>query len=248
MPRCPTHCSRFVVQSCCIALLLALIAFLQVGTALGGDRAKGASQFDERALCIAVGKMYGLDPDLVGAIATTESNGDARARSSAGALGLMQLMPETALRFGVTNPLDPVENALGAARFIEYLQQRHGVDGRTFDLPELLAAYNAGEGAVDRYGGIPPYTETKRYVAKVLWLYLVGSTPPAPRTQPLESSHRRPEMTRHDNVTKSDDASVLTKLTEIQKSRNSTDSSGRVRCDLTNTPTPCETIFSTLHD
>jgi hypothetical protein len=99
-----------------------------------------------------------------------------------------------------------------AARFIEYLQQSHDVDGRTFDLPELLAAYNAGEGAVDRYGGIPPYTETKRYVAKVLWLYLVGSTPPAPRTQRPESSHRRPEMTRHDNVTTSDDVSLLAKF------------------------------------
>lgn len=104
----------------------------------------------------------GWTPDLLRAIAKIESGGDARARSAAGALGLMQLMPETELRFRVTDPFDPVENVLGAARFIEYLQQSHDVDGRTFDLPELLAAYNAGEGAVDRYGGIPPYTETNR--------------------------------------------------------------------------------------
>ena len=241
-PRSP----RFAVKSCCIALLPALIAFVQVGTALGGDRVTGATQYDERALCIAVGNMYGLDPDLLRAIAKIESNGDARARSAAGALGLMQLMPETALRFRVTDPFDPVENVLGAARFIEYLQQSHDVDGRTFELPELLAAYNAGEGAVDRYGGIPPYTETKRYVAKVLWLYLVGSTPPAPGTQHPESSHRRPERTRHDNVTKSDDASLLAKLTEIRESRNSADRPRETRCDLAKAP--CEPIFSPLHD
>jgi hypothetical protein len=158
----------------------------------------------------------------------------------------MQLMPETALRFRVTDPFDPVENVLGAARFIEYLQQSHDVDGRTFELPELLAAYNAGEGAVDRYGGIPPYTETKRYVAKVLWLYLVGSTPPAPGTQHPESSHRRPEMTRHDSVTKNDDASLLAKLTEIRESRNSADRPRETRCDLAKAP--CEPIFSPLHD
>jgi hypothetical protein len=117
-------------------LLPALIAFVQVGTALGGDRITGATQYDERALCIAVGNMYGLDPDLLRAIAKIESGGDARARSAAGALGLMQLMPETALRFRVTDPFDPVENVLGAARFIEYLRQSHGVDGRALELPE----------------------------------------------------------------------------------------------------------------
>jgi len=242
MLRCLTPRSpRFALKSCCTALLPALIAFVQVGTALGGDRVAGATQYDERALCIAVGDMYGLDPDLLRAIAKIESSGDARARSAAGALGLMQLMPETALRFRVTDPFDPVENVLGAARFIEYLQQSHDVDGRTFELPELLAAYNAGEAAVDRYGGIPPYTETKRYVAKVLWLYLVGSTPPAPRTRPPESSHRRPQIARQDNVTKSDDASVLTKLAEIRESRDSTDGPGRAMCDLAKTP--CEPNF-----
>ena len=236
---------RFAVKSCCIALLPGLIAFVQVGTARGGDRITALTQYDERALYVAVGNMYGLDPDLLRAIAKIESNGDARARSVAGALGLMQLMPETALRFRVTDPFDPVENVLGAARFIEYLQQSQEVDGRTFGLPELLAAYNAGEGAVDRYGGIPPYTETKRYVAKVLWLYLVGSAPPAPRTQPLDSSHRRPEMASHKNVTKSDDASLLAKLTEIRESRNSVDKPEKTMCSLAKAP--CEPILPPLH-
>ncbi|HUN60129.1 MAG TPA: lytic transglycosylase domain-containing protein [Candidatus Binataceae bacterium] len=117
----------------------------------------------------AAAYLYDLDPALMTAIARVESGDDPVAASSRGAIGLMQLMPATAARFGVINPADPVENLLGAARFLSYLRQS-AATGRT--LPEVLAAYNAGEGAVAHYGGIPPYPETQSYVRKVLIAYL----------------------------------------------------------------------------
>jgi hypothetical protein len=83
----------------------------------------------------------------------------------------MQLMPDTARRFGVSHPFDPIENVLGAARFLAYLHENVGIE----DLPMLLAAYNAGEGAVWHYRGIPPYRETREYVRRVLLTYLLGN-------------------------------------------------------------------------
>jgi soluble lytic murein transglycosylase-like protein len=129
----------------------------------------------------AAAYLYGLDPALMKAIARVESGGDPAAVSPRGAIGVMQLMPQTAARFGVTNAADPIENLLGAARFLSYLQQS---SGRPRTLPEVIAAYNAGEGAVAHYGGIPPYAETQNYVREVLIAYL-SQPPPAPdHTQP----------------------------------------------------------------
>lgn len=107
-----------------------------------------------------------IDPSLIEAIAIVESGFNERARSPKGALGLMQLMPATAARFGVGDPLDPEQNLLGGARYLRELLDR-------FDsLPLALAAYNAGEAAVQRYGNaIPPYAETMRYVPAVLGHY-----------------------------------------------------------------------------
>jgi peptidoglycan DL-endopeptidase CwlO len=104
---------------------------------------------------------YGLPSGLLGAVATVESGGNPQAVSPAGAQGLMQLMPGTARSLGV-NPLDPTQAVDGAARMLQgLLQKYHG------SIPLTLAAYNAGPGAVDHYGGIPPYTETQNYVVKV---------------------------------------------------------------------------------
>src|SRR6266571_4696523 len=118
-------------------------------------------------------QQYSIDPRLVHAIITVESNFDPRAVSRAGAQGLMQLMPDTAARYRVENPFDPQANIEGGIRYLRDLL-------RLFpgDLRHVLAAYNAGEGAVQQYGGIPPYPETQRYVERVLALYSVAPPPP----------------------------------------------------------------------
>jgi soluble lytic murein transglycosylase-like protein len=123
-----------------------------------------------------VGRLYGFDPELLEAIATVESNGDAGAVSGAGARGLMQLMPPTAQRFHVSDPFDPVQSALGAVRFLDYLRRVRGLSPNSAggNFPQLLAAYNAGDGAVEKYAGLPPYRETRNYVRKVLLVYLLG--------------------------------------------------------------------------
>lgn len=106
-------------------------------------------------------RFLGLDPALIKAIILTESAGDPEAISPKGAVGLMQLMPETAKALGV-DPHDPEENILGGIKYFAQMLVRF--DG---DLLLALAAYNAGPGAVEKHGGIPPYTETMRYVVRV---------------------------------------------------------------------------------
>lgn len=108
-----------------------------------------------------------IDPELLRAVIVIESGFDTNAISSAGAQGLMQLMPETARFYGVNDAFDPQQNIRGGARYLRDLIDRYDDD---FEL--VLAAYNAGEDAVEKYGGkIPPFNETRRYVPKVLNLY-----------------------------------------------------------------------------
>ena len=107
----------------------------------------------------------GLDPVLVQAVIQAESAYDARAVSKKGAIGLMQLMPETARELGV-DPWDPEQNVRGGTLYLRRL-----IDSFGGDLQLALAGYNAGPGAVKRYGGIPPYQETTGYVSRVLALY-----------------------------------------------------------------------------
>lgn len=111
----------------------------------------------------AVSEAHGVDPLLVRALIQVESNYQARARSRKGAMGLMQLMPSTARVYKVRNPFDPRANIEAGIKHLKSLIDRFGV--------ELgLAAYNAGEGAVTRFNGIPPYRETRNYVARILSL------------------------------------------------------------------------------
>ncbi len=114
-------------------------------------------------------RAEGVDPALAHAVIRAESNGNPRAVSRAGAVGLMQLMPATAQRFGVTDSFDPMQNVVGGIKYLGWL-------GRLFNwnVPLMLAGYNAGENAVTKHGGIPPYRETQNYVVTVLNDYAGG--------------------------------------------------------------------------
>lgn len=119
-----------------------------------------------------VAKAYDMNAQLIQAIIKVESNYNARAVSPKGARGLMQLIPATATRFGVSDSFDPEENITGGVKYLCYLFEEFGED----NLDLVLAGYNAGEQAVKKYNNqIPPYAETKQYVKQVLALYSPGS-------------------------------------------------------------------------
>jgi soluble lytic murein transglycosylase-like protein len=111
----------------------------------------------------AIARQHGVSPVLAEAVARAESGLDPRARSPKGAGGLMQLMPETASALGVVDRFDPRENISGGVRHLRYLLDRY-----KGSVTLAVAAYNAGEGAVDTHRGIPPYAETRQYVEQVL--------------------------------------------------------------------------------
>jgi soluble lytic murein transglycosylase-like protein len=111
-------------------------------------------------------EQWGVDPALVKAIIANESGFNANATSSVGAQGLMQLMPGTAAGLGVSDSYDPAQNVSGGTRYIKGLLERFNGD-----IPKAVAAYNAGPGAVEKYGGVPPYPETQNYVQNVLASY-----------------------------------------------------------------------------
>ena len=134
----------------------------QEPTALASSAAlAGQTSFDP--LIVEVSDRHGVDARLVKAVIQVESSFQPRARSPKGAMGLMQLMPATAREYKANNPYDPQSNIEAGTRYLSKLL-------RQFDLPLALAAYNAGEAAVRQFGGIPPYAETRNYVAKVLSL------------------------------------------------------------------------------
>jgi soluble lytic murein transglycosylase-like protein len=110
--------------------------------------------------------QWSVDPALVKAIIANESGFNANATSKVGAQGLMQLMPGTASGLGVTNSYDPAQNVWGGTKYLKGLLDRFNGDVR-----RAVAAYNAGPGAVEKYGGVPPYAETQNYVQNVLSSY-----------------------------------------------------------------------------
>jgi len=119
-------------------------------------------RLDIDTLVRQAGRRHSVDPKLIHAVIRQESNYNPFAVSSKGAFGLMQLMPVTAERFGVKDIFDPAENVDGGVKFLRHLLDRY--DG---DHSRTLAAYNAGEAAVERYQGIPPYPETEDFVKRV---------------------------------------------------------------------------------
>lgn len=124
---------------------------------------KGLEQYE--AFINEASSKYGVDKNLIKAVIVVESGGRARAVSKAGARGLMQLMPATARGLGVLDSFDPKQNIDGGTKYLKSLLDRFS------DIRSVIAAYNAGPGAVRKYGGIPPYTETQKYVSRVLGLY-----------------------------------------------------------------------------
>jgi len=121
------------------------------------------SPADLHEMLADAGQAHNLDVDLLASVVKAESDGNARAVSRAGAQGLMQLMPSTAMDLGVTNSFAPGENVRGGAIYLDELLMRFHEN-----LALALAAYNAGPAAVDKYHGIPPYHETRAYVARVI--------------------------------------------------------------------------------
>ena len=132
------------------------------------NRAFGTTQttkYDINRIITEEAKRNKVSADLIHAIIKVESAYNVRAVSSKGAMGLMQLIPGTAQRFGVKNAFNARDNIQGGVRYLKFLLNR-------FDkLEYAIAGYNAGEGAVQKYNGIPPYKETKNYVKKVLKIY-----------------------------------------------------------------------------
>jgi membrane-bound lytic murein transglycosylase B len=141
-------------------------SFAPVALALVPEAVLAARPYAE--LISTVAATHKLDARLVHALIEQESNYQARARSKKGAKGLMQLMPDTARQYGVRNSYDPKANLEAGVRHLKDLMSR-------LELPLALAAYNAGEATIKRYGGVPPYAETQNYVRSIL--RRVGVTP-----------------------------------------------------------------------
>ena len=137
--------------------------------------------------------LHGVRPDLVHAVIQAESAFNPMARSLKGAMGLMQLMPSTAVRFGVTNAYDPVQNIRAGVAYLRQLLDRYSHNEEL-----ALAAYNAGPGAVEKYGAVPPYRETRDYVSKIR--SRAGSVPPPTRVYKIVELKDGRETVRYTNV------------------------------------------------
>ncbi len=143
--------------------IVAGFVFLIAGSSLSlGAAAQDASRKTYDPVVKKVAKRHGVEPDLIHAIIRAESNYESTAVSAKGAIGLMQLMPATGKAYGVNNFIDPEENIEGGTKYLKDLIRLY--EGKT---SLVLAAYNAGQEAVKRYKGIPPYAETRNYIKRI---------------------------------------------------------------------------------
>jgi soluble lytic murein transglycosylase-like protein len=141
-----------------------------------GGRSKDSARYSRyNGLIGEAARLYQLPEPFIRAVMRVESDFNPTVVSRAGAMGLMQLMPKTARSMGVSDPFDARQNIHGGARYLRILANRF-----KGDLVLTVAAYNAGEGAVEKYGGIPPYKETQRYVRRVLKHYYAYRSEGAP--------------------------------------------------------------------
>lgn len=182
------HCVKFVPFVILVLFLLANFTGLLFGRAFApginttnleaNALTSGDVELDQ--LISSIGETEGVDPRFIHAVIWQESKYQLTARSPVGAQGLMQLMPATARRFGCTDPHDPTENITAGTKYLSWLLKRF--DG---NVELALAGYNAGEGSVDKYNGIPPYRETRNYVRIITSRYGKDRNPilgtPTPR-------------------------------------------------------------------
>jgi soluble lytic murein transglycosylase-like protein len=152
---------------CRLLVIFALVCIPLAAEAVGAAGLLKNLPFDKQVIAIA--KRHGIEPSLVHSIILHESNYNIYAVSSKGALGLMQLMPETAKQYGVLNVFDPGQNIEGGVKYLRDLTKLFAKERGKDRL--IVAAYNAGQEAVKKYGGIPPYPETKSYINHVMATY-----------------------------------------------------------------------------
>lgn len=153
------------------AIFITLLGFATVQAAQASGCSTNAGTVNQKAEAHLesiqkYAEKYGVSADMVKAVIAVESCYNSTAVSPKGAQGLMQLIPATAERFGVADSFNTSQNIHGGTRYLSWLMKRYNGD-----LYKAIAAYNAGEGAVDKYQGIPPYNETQHYVRRVLAVY-----------------------------------------------------------------------------